>query len=187
MYSIVPIFTACYQSLCNDGKATCRLRGHQYNHHDFMETSRNDPSIVRALVSATSRGPWAVPPLKYRAGHPLGTYSYPAESSELCLSTLPRAVDIAMPPDNTDSHQTPKRRKVAESCRPCRAKKTRCDGAHPICSSCSAKNLRCEYNAATVPVSNDILEGIESRLRKLEQQVSSTKAHIKERDHSGKP
>ncbi|KAI1146861.1 putative transcriptional regulatory protein [Nemania diffusa] len=92
-----------------------------------------------------------------------------------------------MPPDNTDSHQTPKRRKVAESCRPCRAKKTRCDGAHPICSSCSAKNLRCEYNAATVPVSNDILEGIESRLRKLEQQVSSTKAHIKERDHSARP
>ncbi|RYC60288.1 hypothetical protein CHU98_g5905 [Xylaria longipes] len=73
----------------------------------------------------------------------------------------------------------PKRRKVGESCKLCRAKKTRCDGLHPACSSCIAKGLNCEYNAATVSVSNGILEGIESRLRKLEQQVGNAPAHAR--------
>ncbi|KAI0190618.1 putative transcriptional regulatory protein [Xylaria flabelliformis] len=96
-------------------------------------------------------------------------------------------VDDAMTPDNTNPHQAPKRRKVAESCKLCRAKKTRCDGQHPACSSCAAKGLECEYNAATVPVSNVVLEGIESRLRKLEEQVSSPPAHGTGHDHSARP
>ncbi|KAI0452044.1 putative transcriptional regulatory protein [Xylaria acuta] len=70
-----------------------------------------------------------------------------------------------MAPDTTSSHQAPKRRKVAESCKPCRAKKTRRDGQHPACSSCTAKGIECEYNVATVPVSNGILKGIESPRR----------------------
>ncbi|KAI1426687.1 putative transcriptional regulatory protein [Xylaria sp. FL1777] len=92
-----------------------------------------------------------------------------------------------MTPDSTDTCQPPKRRKVAESCKLCRAKKTRCDGQHPTCSSCAAKGLKCEYNAVTVPVSNDTLEGIESRLRKLEQQVSSPSTHGIWREQSARP
>ncbi|KAI0547699.1 putative transcriptional regulatory protein [Xylaria curta] len=92
-----------------------------------------------------------------------------------------------MTPDDTNPHQAPKRRKVAESCKLCRAKKTRCDGQHPACSSCTAKGLECEYNAATVPVSNVILEGIESRLQKLEQQVNSTSAHSIGREPLARP
>ncbi|KAI0436893.1 putative transcriptional regulatory protein [Xylaria telfairii] len=92
-----------------------------------------------------------------------------------------------MTPDNTNSHQAPKRRKVAESCKLCRAKKTRCDGQHPACSSCITKGLQCEYNPTTVPVSNDILNGIESRLRKLEQQVSSPLAPAIRREESARP
>ncbi|KAH8165861.1 hypothetical protein CIB48_g2348 [Xylaria polymorpha] len=65
--------------------------------------------------------------------------------------------------DNANSHQAPKRRKVAESC------------------------LQCEYNPATFPVSNDILGGIESRLRKLEQQVSSPPAHAIGPEQSARP
>ncbi|KAI1742768.1 putative transcriptional regulatory protein [Xylaria scruposa] len=92
-----------------------------------------------------------------------------------------------MTPDDTSPHQAPKRRKVAESCKLCRAKKTRCDGQHPACSSCTAKGLECEYNAATVPVSNVVLEGIESRLQKLERQVNSPPTHITGRDYSARP
>lgn len=99
---------------------------------------------------------------------------------------LSRTADTAMTRDNANSHQAPKRRKVAESCKLCRAKKTRCDGQHPACSSCTAKGLQCEYNPATFPVSNDILGGIESRLRKLEQQVSSPPAHAIGPEQSGK-
>ncbi|KAI0465831.1 putative transcriptional regulatory protein [Xylaria cf. heliscus] len=92
-----------------------------------------------------------------------------------------------MTPDSTNSYPTPKRRKVAESCKLCRAKKTRCDGQHPACSSCTAKGLQCEYNAATVPVSNDVLEGIESRLRKLEQQINRSPAQSTAPEQSARP
>lgn len=64
-----------------------------------------------------------------------------------------------------------KRRKVAESCKVCRAKKTRCDGQRPVCSPCVAKGVACEYNDATVPISTSTLSDFEARLRKLEQQT----------------
>lgn len=67
-----------------------------------------------------------------------------------------------------------KRRKVAESCKACRAKKTRCDGRHPACSSCVEKGAVCEYNDATVLISADTLSEIEARLRRLEQQSTHT-------------
>ncbi|KAI1287727.1 putative transcriptional regulatory protein [Xylaria venustula] len=82
-----------------------------------------------------------------------------------------------MTPGSTNPHHVQKRRKVAESCKLCRSKKTRCDGQHPACSSCTAKGLKCEYNPTTVPVSNDTLESIESRLKKLEQQVGDTQSN----------
>lgn len=82
-----------------------------------------------------------------------------------------------MTPGQEDSPQRAlKRRKVAESCKVCRAKKTRCDGRRPECSSCMAKGAVCEYNDATVPISAATLASIEARLRKLEDQVNSTKA-----------
>lgn len=83
-----------------------------------------------------------------------------------------------MTPEQEDSpRRAHKRRKVAESCKLCRAKKTRCDGARPGCSSCTAKGAVCEYNDATVPVSATTLAGIEARLRRLEDQVNGAKGY----------
>ncbi|KAI3323551.1 putative transcriptional regulatory protein [Xylariaceae sp. AK1471] len=79
-----------------------------------------------------------------------------------------------MAPSDGKSPQRPKRRKVAESCKLCRAKKTRCDGQRPVCSSCREKAVRCEYNDATVPVSTSTLLDIDLRLRKLEEQATSS-------------
>lgn len=62
-----------------------------------------------------------------------------------------------------------KRRKVAESCKVCRAKKTRCDGQRPVCSPCLTKAVACEYNDATLPVSVAVLTDIQARLQELEQ------------------
>jgi hypothetical protein len=81
-----------------------------------------------------------------------------------------------MPPDNVDvelpdSGQKPKRRKVAESCKPCRGKKTRCDGQRPVCTPCATKGINCEYNDATVPVLTSTLVEIESRLKRMEAQA----------------
>jgi hypothetical protein len=78
---------------------------------------------------------------------------------------------MAPAPSNQETHQPLKRRKVAESCKICRAKKTRCDGQRPVCSPCTTKNVACEYNDTTVPVSAGSLADIEARLRKLEQQA----------------
>lgn len=63
-----------------------------------------------------------------------------------------------------------KRRRTAESCKGCRVKKTRCDGARPRCSPCANKDLVCEYNDNTVPISESTLSDIEARLHKLERQ-----------------
>ncbi|KAH8658157.1 fungal-specific transcription factor domain-containing protein [Xylariales sp. PMI_506] len=80
-----------------------------------------------------------------------------------------------MPPDSGQaSHQQPKRRKVAESCILCRAKKTRCDGQRPFCTPCRTKGLACEYSDLTVPVSVNALSAIETRLRRLEEQATAT-------------
>ncbi|KAI0972152.1 putative transcriptional regulatory protein [Xylaria arbuscula] len=88
---------------------------------------------------------------------------------------------------STNSLHAQKRRKVAESCKLCRTKKTRCDGQHPSCTSCTAKGQKCEYNPATVPVSYDTLESIESRLKKLEQQVSDTQSRSPGGENSAWP
>ena len=67
-----------------------------------------------------------------------------------------------------------KRRKVAESCKVCRAKKTRCDGLRPKCGPCLSRGAACEYNDTTIPISENALSDLETRLRRLEQQASST-------------
>ncbi|KFG78220.1 putative transcriptional regulatory protein [Metarhizium anisopliae] len=78
-----------------------------------------------------------------------------------------------MAPDNEHGHQPSKRRKVRESCKICRAKKTRCDGQRPVCSPCVAKGAACEYDDMTVPVSSNTLADIEARLRQLERQSTA--------------
>lgn len=96
-----------------------------------------------------------------------------------------------MGPGSEESPLPPrKRRKVAESCKTCRAKKTRCDGRRPACSSCASKGVVCEYNDVTVPVSASTLSEIEARLHRLETQASTAKSHIVARhsvvsDHLG--
>lgn len=79
-----------------------------------------------------------------------------------------------MAPHNEHGHQPSKRRKVRESCKICRAKKTRCDGQRPVCSPCVAKGAACEYDDMTVPVSSNTLAEIEARLRHLERQSTAT-------------
>ncbi|KAI8632439.1 putative transcriptional regulatory protein [Xylariaceae sp. FL1651] len=87
-----------------------------------------------------------------------------------------------MAPGDGESHQKPKRRKVIESCKVCRAKKTRCDGQRPVCSSCTARGVSCGYNEVAVPVAASTLLDIESRLRKLEQQAINTTAYAVDRN-----
>lgn len=86
------------------------------------------------------------------------------------------SLGIATPGIEKEPTQPFKRRKIAESCKVCRAKKSRCDGQRPFCSPCIAKSLACEYDerVATAPVTASTLLDIEARLRKLEQQAAAT-------------
>jgi hypothetical protein len=81
-----------------------------------------------------------------------------------------------MPP-GTEPGVPRKRRKVAESCKLCRAKKTRCDGLRPVCSPCVEKHAVCEYNDTTVAITAGSLADIQERLRQLEQRTFVTPSH----------
>ncbi|KAK0660802.1 fungal-specific transcription factor domain-containing protein [Cercophora samala] len=70
-----------------------------------------------------------------------------------------------------------KRRKISLACEPCRERKSRCDGAKPICSTCQRRSLplhRCVYtveNARTA--SNEAyIRVLHERIRRLERACS---------------
>lgn len=50
---------------------------------------------------------------------------------------------------NTEEHTTPvpKRQRVSRACDSCRLKRDKCDGAHPVCSTCTSLNRTCTYNS----------------------------------------
>lgn len=48
-----------------------------------------------------------------------------------------------------------KRSRIAEACASCRSRKTKCDGLHPKCSSCSYLELSCSFEAGCNPVAAD--------------------------------
>lgn len=78
-----------------------------------------------------------------------------------------------------DDLQPPaKRTKTRLACQPCRDRKVRCDGARPICGSCSRKGLAlgdCIYLDAQTEGKTPYVRSLENRVKELEQRlVSST-------------
>lgn len=63
-----------------------------------------------------------------------------------------------------------KRVRVSQACESCRARKTKCDGRHPICSSCSLMGQACSYDPS--PKKRGLRAGhsgmLERRVRVLE-------------------
>jgi hypothetical protein len=78
-----------------------------------------------------------------------------------------------------------KRKKTKTSCDRCRARKTRCDGVQPICSSCSSRHEVCNYYtedfSASLPL--DTLSNIEERLSRLESDRARTTWNIPSTRH----
>ncbi|KAH7029734.1 fungal-specific transcription factor domain-containing protein [Microdochium trichocladiopsis] len=68
-----------------------------------------------------------------------------------------------------------KRQRVALACNPCRARKSRCNGARPRCDLCERMAFECVYetpaSAANVIVPKDAFADVESRLHVLEEMV----------------
>lgn len=75
-------------------------------------------------------------------------------------------------PDNHHLHSTRpiKRQKTRLACRECRERKIRCDGARPVCDSCTKKKLgpsQCTY-AETIESNAQYVQELERRVRELE-------------------
>ncbi|OBZ71244.1 hypothetical protein A0H81_08436 [Grifola frondosa] len=82
---------------------------------------------------------------------PIATLSVPSggPAHEDALPSL-RSSDSQMTRRRTSSAASGKSRQSGHgskivACNFCRARKTRCDGAHPTCGSCSRRSLRCNY------------------------------------------
>ncbi|KAH6692233.1 fungal-specific transcription factor domain-containing protein [Plectosphaerella plurivora] len=80
-----------------------------------------------------------------------------------------------------------KRKRIPIACSACRARKSRCDGQRPKCSSCIEQSLDCIYASNTAPKDAlvpklylDLVEArlasVETDIRRLKSQVSSTHA-----------
>ncbi|KAJ5830443.1 putative transcriptional regulatory protein [Penicillium chrysogenum] len=82
------------------------------------------------------------------------------------------------------TEQQPKRRRVTLACISCRARKSRCSGQRPKCSTCTELGLTCQYVSSgqtdqTVVVGKEHFQTIEERLHHLESLLDQGRASSK--------
>ncbi|KAH7304636.1 fungal-specific transcription factor domain-containing protein [Rhexocercosporidium sp. MPI-PUGE-AT-0058] len=73
-----------------------------------------------------------------------------------------------------------KRRRISLACTACRARKSRCDGARPKCSSCEELNFACVYkqsaSTSNIIVGKEYLTSLEDRLKAVEESLTAVRA-----------
>lgn len=84
------------------------------------------------------------------------------------------AIDLGGRQDSIPPRQ--KRKRISHACQACRQRKSRCDGARPVCQLCSQVGLVCQYTEAAQPpraASPDrrTVAGLERRLHDMEATV----------------
>jgi hypothetical protein len=66
-----------------------------------------------------------------------------------------------------------KRTRVSVACSRCKARKSKCDGAHPNCSTCHAANIPCQYPQTSRPPSKtQYIRALEDRVMELEKKLA---------------
>ncbi|KAM0201926.1 hypothetical protein ACHAQI_011127 [Fusarium lateritium] len=81
----------------------------------------------------------------------------------------PQGPDNSPSPVNvTDLAPSRRKYKVLAACRPCKAKKVRCDGLRPACGVCESKGRACAY-----PVEVSRVDGLVRRQQALQENVES--------------
>ncbi|KAI4719763.1 hypothetical protein E4T48_04058 [Aureobasidium sp. EXF-10727] len=70
------------------------------------------------------------------------------ESSSFTSTTTPMSPSPTQPQtsDTPNNSSRPKRKQTLAACRPCRKRKSRCDGARPRCNTCLDKATPCIYS-----------------------------------------
>lgn len=96
------------------------------------------------------------------------------EGSRVAFAAGSSTVDTSEHQDTHPPRQ--KRKRISHACQACRQRKSRCDGARPVCQFCSQTGLVCQYNEAAQPpraASPDrrTVAGLERRLHDMEATV----------------
>lgn len=71
-----------------------------------------------------------------------------------------------------DSAPRPKRRKIALACDQCRARKSKCDGARPVCGECAQRQNQpdaCRFKVDIQKTQQDLIGSLRERIRELEE------------------
>ncbi|RAQ46927.1 C6 transcription factor [Aspergillus flavus] len=90
---------------------------------------------------------------------------------------------MELPSDQATLQGPPsKRRRVALACDICRTRKSRCDGIRPQCGMCKDLGFECVYTpavtATNVIVQKDYLQNLESRMKSLEDNLSTMRSDM---------
>ncbi|RDW63907.1 hypothetical protein BP5796_10409 [Coleophoma crateriformis] len=93
---------------------------------------------------------------------------------------LPRPDEAAAPPPAAAlpapmAQKRPKRSRVALACRRCKARKQKCNGAEPSCSTCTRLNLSCHYaipNHSRPGAAKIYIGELEDRVAELEMSLA---------------
>ncbi|PVH73269.1 hypothetical protein DL98DRAFT_469453 [Cadophora sp. DSE1049] len=98
--------------------------------------------------------------------------SQPSSSIQQPSGEQPARSTSVKPPESTPAAARPfKRPRLKLACQICRDRKIRCDGARPVCDSCSRKRysaVQCIYPGHEVEQTESYVASLEERVRELE-------------------
>ena len=79
-----------------------------------------------------------------------------------------------------DDGPGPKRQRTALACNSCRYRKSRCDGAHPVCSTCRSQNLECVYRGPAPTASQPSMDpqSLERRFNRFESNIQNIESRF---------
>lgn len=99
-------------------------------------------------------------------------------SGDIHLQTSVREIDasVAM----SGSERQSKRQRISQACDYCRKRKSKCDGAQPVCSVCRLFNKPCEYgNAKKRGLQSGYVRGLETLLGLALQHIPTSEVRIR--------
>ncbi|OAL18219.1 hypothetical protein AYO22_10797 [Fonsecaea multimorphosa] len=97
----------------------------------------------------------------------------PSNVSEASTSSQP---SVAQPSGSGDTMSLEARKYVTQACQPCRAKRSKCDNAHPTCSACVGRGTLCVYSDVDRrrgKLRANETDALQDRVRRFEQIINA--------------
>ncbi|KIW99011.1 uncharacterized protein Z519_00674 [Cladophialophora bantiana CBS 173.52] len=97
----------------------------------------------------------------------------PSNVSEASTSSQP---SVAQPSSSGETTSPEARKYVTQACQPCRAKRSKCDNAHPTCSACVGRGTLCVYSDVDRrrgKLRANETDALQERVRKFESTINT--------------